>query len=102
MIKQTQDQWFNGEYFAANANSSMIFPDFLRLASAFDFNYVSISSEEEMEYKIELCLGNVGPTLCEVFISSIERVVPIVKFGSKIYDMDPAMDLQSSAEFLIE
>ncbi len=101
MIKQTQDQWFNSEYFASDANSNMLFPNFKKLAEAFGFDYVAIDSESEMENRIDVSLNNNGPTLCEVFVSPLEKVTPIVKFGNKVYDMDPKMDPKILKEFLI-
>ena len=77
----------------------MIFPDFQLLASAFDFNYVAINSEDKVEHKIAHCVNGVGPTLCEVFICSLEKVVPLVKFGSKVYDMDPELAREELVSF---
>jgi thiamine pyrophosphate-dependent acetolactate synthase large subunit-like protein len=37
MIKQTQDQWFNDEYFASNSKVDLTFPDFSKVAVAMGF-----------------------------------------------------------------
>ena len=89
MIKQTQDQWFDGIYFASNAGEKMHFPNFEKVAVSFGLNYEIIDSESMMNSTISKCITNRGSTLCEVIISSNERVVPQVKFGRPIQDMDP-------------
>jgi acetolactate synthase-1/2/3 large subunit len=101
MIKQTQDQWFDGDYFASDADSNMIFPNFSLLAAAFDLNYALIDTENGLDSQIKKILSNLGPTLCEVTISPSERVVPIVKFGSKIYEMEPPLMNQNIQDFLL-
>ena len=99
MIKQTQDQWFDGIYFASNAGEKMHFPNFAKLADSFDLNYEIIDSESTMNSIISKCITNQGSTLCEVIISSNERVVPQVKFGRPIQDMDPPFSEERMAHY---
>jgi len=99
MIKQTQDQWFEGIYFASDAGENMQFPNFAKLADSFGFNYEIIDSESTMNSTISKCIANRGSTLCEVIISSNERVVPQVKFGRPIEDMDPPFTEERMARY---
>ena len=99
MIKQTQDQWFDGIYFASNAGEKMYFPNFAKIADSFGLNYEIIDSESTMNSVIRKCLTNGGSTLCEVIISSNERVVPQVKFGRPIQDMDPPLSEERMARY---
>lgn len=99
MIKQTQDQWFDGIYFASNAGEKMYFSSFAKIADSFGLNYEIIDSESTMNSVIRKCLTNGGSTLCEVIISSNERVVPQVKFGRPIQDMDPPLSEEKMARY---
>jgi len=99
MIKQTQDQWFDGIYFASNAGENMHFPNFAKLADSFGLNYEIIDSESMMNSTISKCITNRGSTLCEVIVSSNERVVPQVKFGRPIQDMDPPFSEERMADY---
>jgi acetolactate synthase-1/2/3 large subunit len=101
MIKQTQDQWFDGAYFASNVGEAMNFPNFAKLAESFGLNYEVINSESDVESTIKTCLSNSGSTLCEVVVSSNERVVPQVRFGRPIHDMDPAFTAERLASYLL-
>ena len=102
MIKQTQDQWFDERYFASDANSQMGFPNFRDLALAFGIRYMLIESEVNLKEFILLNRKGSGHILCEVKISPLERVVPIVKYGSKIYDMDPKLSVEEMNEYLLD
>ena len=99
MIKQTQDQWFEGIYFASDAGENMHFPNFAKLADSFGLKYELIDSESTMNATILKCLSNQGSTLCEVIISSSERVVPQVKFGRPIQNMDPPITEERMAYY---
>ena len=101
MIKQTQDQWFDGDYFASNSGVDLHFPNLQKISQAFGLNYILIDSEDSMEEKILLSQNQKGATLCEVIISPDERVNPQVKFGSKIYDMDPKLGKEELSKHLI-
>jgi acetolactate synthase-1/2/3 large subunit len=101
MIKQTQDQWFDGDYFASNSGVDLHFPNLEKISQAFGLNYVLIDSEDSMEEKILLSQNQKGATLCEVIISPDERVTPQVKFGAKIYDMDPKLGREELNKHLI-
>jgi len=52
-----------------------------------------------MNSTISKCIANRGSTLCEVIVSSNERVVPQVKFGRPIEDMDPPFTEERMARY---
>jgi acetolactate synthase-1/2/3 large subunit len=89
MIKQTQDQWFSGEYFASNAKVDLTFPDFSLLAKAMGFRYYTIESESQVSETLELVFNDSQPLILEVFVQETARVVPIVKFGNPNHLMEP-------------
>jgi acetolactate synthase-1/2/3 large subunit len=89
MIKQTQDQWFAGDYFASDAGRDLIFPNFRDLAKAFGFDYSLIESNSELNEFLSNSPASPGITFCEIKIQKDARVVPIVKFGNPNHLMEP-------------
>jgi acetolactate synthase-1/2/3 large subunit len=89
MIKQTQDQWFNSDYFASAANSEMVFPNFEIICEAFGIKYKRIEKQKDLPAGISQVLNDGESILCEIIISEDARVDPQVKFGSPIEGMDP-------------
>lgn len=89
MIKQTQDQWFNSEYFASDAGDSLSFPHYSNLALAFSLEYLILNDERGINPTIKRILASEKSVLCEVLVSPLARVVPQVKFGSSIEFMEP-------------
>lgn len=92
MIKQTQDQWFNSDYFASNLGSDMFFPNYSDIALAFGYNYKCFFTDRNLVNEIEEVLMNESSILCEVLISPNSRVIPQVKFGTSIEHMEPTLE----------
>lgn len=101
MIKQTQDQWFSSEYFASNADSTMFFPDYKDICSAFGLKYHRISNQEDLVTGIANVLNEKQSTLCEIIIPSEARVNPQVKFGSPIEGMEPPLDASTFKSLMV-
>lgn len=89
MIKQTQDQWFQSNYFSSDGNKDLNFPNFKLLANSAQIEHVFLDNEMDMIGKLKSFISDPGPGICEVLISPNERVVPQVKFGNPIHVMDP-------------
>ena len=92
MIKQTQDQWFNSNYFASDGGVELPFPNFQKIAEAFGFGYSAIVSESDFLNKLTSIIASDKSEICEVTISEKARVIPQVKFGSPIQVMEPPLD----------
>ena len=91
MIKQTQDQWFDSDYFASDLGSDMFFPNYSEIALAFGYNYKCFTTDRNLVDEINEVLMNDSSILCEVLISPNSRVIPLVKFGSSIEEMEPVI-----------
>lgn len=91
MIKQTQDQWFNGVYFSSNAGSDLIFPNFKSIANAFGIDYLLIDGENTLQKNLKAFFNSNKSMFCEVLIDSNTRVNPQVKFGKTIENMEPEL-----------
>jgi acetolactate synthase I/II/III large subunit len=90
MIRQTQDQWFEGNYFASS-ESDLHFTDFAFLAKANNFDYYRIENEIEISSTLVEALKADSNVFCEVIIQPDARVVPIVKFGNPNHQMEPEL-----------
>jgi acetolactate synthase-1/2/3 large subunit len=91
MIKQTQDQWFDGDYFASSSKVDLHFSDFELLAKANNFSYFKIENSDQIVPQLKTILKTETKIFCEVIIQSDARVVPIVKFGKPNHQMDPEL-----------
>ena len=92
MIQQTQDQWLDSRYLASSVEGGLAFPDFVKVAKAYGYRTVSITSNGEMETQIRKALDSDGPVFCNVEISSGHRVIPQTKFGRPIEDAEPLLE----------
>jgi acetolactate synthase-1/2/3 large subunit len=101
MIKQTQDQWFQSEYFASNAGNHMAFPNYKKLCAAFEINYSKIDASNLMISEIGKVLRNPDSVFCEVIIDEKFRVNPQVKFGSPIEEMEPSIPIELLKSLMI-
>jgi acetolactate synthase-1/2/3 large subunit len=69
-IKQTQDNFFEGRKVACDRTSGVSFPDFMKIAKAYDLPSASLSTTDDIDNKLEKILKQKGPVLCEVILSN--------------------------------
>jgi len=101
MIQQTQDQWLGSKYLASTVVGGLAFPDFLKVARAYGYKTIDVSTNEFLPEKISEVLNSPGPVFCNVRISSEHRVIPQVKFGSPIEDSEPFLDKEEFKKDMI-
>ena len=65
-IRQTQDNFFNGEHVGSDLDSGISFPDFVKVAEAFNIPAFRITDPNECQITIEKVLAMDGPVFCEV------------------------------------
>ncbi|MEI7946604.1 MAG: thiamine pyrophosphate-binding protein [bacterium] len=65
-IRQTQDHFFNARHTGCDNASGVTFPEWEKIAFAFDIPYVKICSHIGMEKKIREILETPGPVFCDV------------------------------------
>ena len=100
MVKQTQDQWLNSKYFATSQNQGLSFPNFKKIASSFDIDYLRITKDTQIS-KLEKLKKITKSILIEIVIDEKERVLPQSRFGYPIEDADPLMDRNEFLENMI-
>lgn len=76
-IRQTQNNIFhNGLVGVGPESHDLGFPDYKKLAFAFDLPYVAIDDNLNQKEKIKECLNSDGAVLCEVFVSIEQKFEP--------------------------
>ena len=91
MIKQTQDQWLDGKYYASSSQEDLHFPDFSLVAASIDMKYQLIDTADKMKTILTSVINSDGNIFCEVLIDPKNSVIPIVKAGSANIYMDPPL-----------
>lgn len=82
-IKNTQDSFFGKPFVATNKESGVSFPDFKRIAKAFDLQHRNIINHDSIEIKIKEVLDMEGPVLCEIHMSPDQKLYPKVTSEKK-------------------
>jgi acetolactate synthase-1/2/3 large subunit len=77
-IKLSQKAFFNGKFVAAEKNSGVSFPNFEKLATAYDLPYMSIKSHDQIDSVLEQFNAKKGPIMLEVFTDPEEYHEPKV------------------------
>lgn len=75
-IINSQNNYFNGFYVGANADSGVTLPPLEKVADTYQLKYFKISNNGDMEKIIPQIFEYEGAVLCEVYISAKERTLP--------------------------
>jgi acetolactate synthase-1/2/3 large subunit len=100
--KQTIDTWLNSNYTAVDEKSGLFFPDFTKVAQVFGLATVNIRKHKEIEKRIEKVLKYQGPVLCNIEIYPDQKIIPMLKFGNGLEDLDPKLSRKELAEIMKE
>ncbi|PTB18085.1 hypothetical protein C9I57_24955 [Trinickia symbiotica] len=68
-IRATQTNHFAGHLVGADSSSGVGNPRFESLAAAYGLNYCRIENHDELDARLEACLAEPGPTICELNVS---------------------------------
>lgn len=80
-IRQTQQNFFKDNIVGCGLDSGLSFPNFEKVAYAFNFKYNKIENNSNLENGIKESLNTEGPTICEVFLDLDQNFSP--KLSSK-------------------
>lgn len=97
MVRQTQDMWLKGNYYATSIEGGLAFPDFAALARVYGFPTETLALNEDITRMLTQTLKNDGPAFLNIEIDPGHQLIPQVKFGRPNEDADPLLD---RAEFL--
>ena len=81
-IRQTQQNFFQDNIVGCGTDSGLTFPDFEKIASAFDFPFYRISNHEELKDKLPEILNSKNRFICEIMLDLNQHFSP--KLSSKI------------------
>jgi acetolactate synthase-1/2/3 large subunit len=91
MVRQTQEQWFGGNYYATSAQGGLACPDFAAIAKAYGLRTDTLALNDDIASKLAQTLDSEGPALLNMEIDPEHRVVPQVKFGRPNEDAEPLL-----------
>ena len=91
MIRQTQDQWFDSDYFASSPEGGLPQLDFIAIGKAFGLRTETISNNCDIDDSLRSVFSSKAPVLCVVKICPEHRVLPQVKFGCPNEDQEPQL-----------
>jgi len=80
-IRQTQSNFFKDNVFGCGTDSGLTFPNFEKIANAFDFPYFSITNHTELKENLGKTMKTKGRFICEVVIDLDQQFSP--KLSSK-------------------
>lgn len=98
--KQTLDTWLQSRYEAVDEKTGLCFPDFQEVGAAFRMPTRSIRNHQELTSSLTKALGNEGPELCNVEICSEQQIMPMLKYGSGLEDLDPKIPSHDLEEIM--
>lgn len=91
LIKQTQDIWLGSRRVGVDETSGLSLPDFKEVAKSYKIEAIEINNHNELKEKIDYVLSVNHPILCDVKISSKQKVIPKLDSGKPIHDLSPLL-----------
>lgn len=83
-MRQTQANLFNSKFCGVDKNSGISFPNFKKIAYAFDIEYYKIEKLEEIDNTIKKAFEKDLPSIIEVFVDEKQFFEP--KLSSKVHE----------------
>lgn len=80
-IRQTQNNFFGENFVGCGPESGLGFPDFKKIAKAYEIDYIKCNAHDTMSQSIETTLKSDSPAICEVFLTAHQNFSP--KLSSK-------------------
>lgn len=100
--KQTIDTWLNSHYVAVDEASGLCFPDYEKLTEAFHLPYFCLKNDVDVAQKLPEIWKNPGPFVCNVEVIQNQKIVPMLKFGAGLEDLDPKLASDELKEIMEE
>lgn len=98
MIKQTQDDWLESMYYAADLNYGLPTLNFTQVANGYHIESTEVKTSEQMH---RVKWGADSPFLVELQVSPDFRYEPIIKYGNPLENMSPLMPQGTIDELMI-
>jgi len=82
-IRNTQGGFFKGHYVGSTPESGVSCPDTIKIAQAYGFTTYKIENQNNLADEISKVLAMKGPVVCEVMLSTTEKMEPKLSSESK-------------------
>lgn len=92
MVRQTQEMWLQGNYYATSTEGGLPNPDFAAIARAYGLRTGNLALNADIGAALGDMLRDHEPCLLNVDLDPDHRVVPQVKYGRPNEDADPLLD----------
>lgn len=101
MVRQTQDMWLGGNYYATSIKGGLSFPDFTAVARAYGIPAETLVLNRDVGPMLARVLDRDGPAFLDIDIDPQHKVMPQVKYGRPNEDADPLLDRTEFLENMI-
>jgi acetolactate synthase-1/2/3 large subunit len=91
MIRQTQDQWFNGRYVASSSDEGIDLPDWEQICNSVGIRYYALNAGKQIE-TVSDWLSTEKTSMLHVRLDRKWVVRPQVRFGFPNEDQDPPLE----------
>jgi acetolactate synthase-1/2/3 large subunit len=75
-IKNSQDKFYEGRRIGTDFTDGLFFPRLLHLSKAYNINYITINSINEIDRGIKAILSISEPIICEVICQELQEISP--------------------------
>jgi len=83
LIRVTQNNFLDGRHIGIDKDSGVSFPDLEKISNAYGINFMRISSNTELDEKLNQLMEHKGPLVCEVICPSDQLLIPRVASKQK-------------------
>jgi len=101
-VKQTIDIWLESRYVAVDEASGLSFPNYQKLAETFRLPYFCLGNHLDLQNNLGAIFKQPGPFICHLQILDTQRIVPMLKFGAGLEDLDPKLPPEELAAIMAE
>jgi len=98
--KQTLDTWLNSRYIAVDVLTGLWFPEFKKIAAAFEMPYLTIDNHTQIKKTLKKVRAIKGAAFINVEITPNQKIRPMLKFCSGLEDLDPKLPSQELAQIM--
>jgi acetolactate synthase-1/2/3 large subunit len=102
MIKISQSNLFNSRFSGSDFNSGFSFPNFEKIASAFDMQYIRINSKGDLSESVVSLLSSENAVLFEIIMDPNQKYLPRLStakgssgalISPPLEDLDPLLEI---------
>jgi len=103
IIKQFQDQYFGGHYYATSPEHGYAAPNFTAIAQAYGIPALTVKTTGELAIALDKTMSSKGPILVDIYIDEQQKLNPKLEFGRPLEDMAPYLsDEEFKQNMIIE